>query len=237
MEPLTYELFSTQEELVDDVVSNLAPQHGLIIGRPFSKIIEENLDNVEVHYLVMNAADTPVALVYFVEFSLEIFSTKLKIVICGSPFFCSDCGINVNIQQSRSDLVPHILKVLQGVFIERSISAVIIKDIDVPHQALSQAGYYVIPVEPVMAIRQVDRWNRFEDYLTDLKPKYKRKIRNAKEKLAEEGYAIEKESDMLNDIGRLYELYRIVANRKPDSLNGDFKIENIPFSQMAYNHP
>ena len=228
MGPLSYELFSKQDGLVAHVISNLASHHRLILGVQFSMIIEENLDNVEVKYLVMSAADTPVALVYLVEFKIELLSREFKIAVCGSPFFCADCGIIAVHHYSRDELLPHILQTMQEVVEEHGISAIIIKDIDAPRDILKQAGYYIIPVEPAMAIERRGRWEYFDDYLSDLKPKYKKKIKNAEEKLAEDGYSFEAECDILGNIGRLHELYKNVARRKPKLSNGNFQLEDLP---------
>ena len=219
---LTYDLISNIEDLPDNLVNVLAPDHNLLVGQQFSRVLEKSLDGIKVRYIVLKSDSNPLALVYLVETQVKLFSLKLgpihlplsiKLAICGNPIICADCGISARNKRLRNMLLPEILKILNKVLKELRVSVVLLKDISAPKTAITAAGYFQLPLEPSMGISGTDRWQDFSDYLSEMDKDQRRKIRSARKKLEREDITIVVETDIQNITGRLHELYSNVARR------------------------
>lgn len=211
---------------VDHLIDQFAPNCRKVIGAKISQVMEKNLDDVQVHYLVISAAAVPVALIYITEFRLKFASRNFRMAICGQPFFGVNCGINFT-RKSENGILPGILKTIEEAFNKSKFSAIFFKDMDGPKEIYSQEGFYPIPIDPVMAIESVDRWTCFDNYLADLNPKYKRKILSAELKVKNWGYTIDSEIEILAHIERLFELYSIVASHNPKLQNESINPDNL----------
>ena len=221
MSSLDYELITDLANVPQGLVDSLAPRHCLILGRQFATVIEQGIEDVKVRYVVVKSKDEPVALIYLVETQVNVeykwgpfkLPLKLKFLLCGHPIISADCGISTSDKRLRNQMLPQLLKVLHRVAKELGVSVVLLRDIEAPRAVLEDEGYFMIPVQPVMGMTDVDRWRDFTEYLSSMETKYSKKVKNARKKLEAAGITITYERDVDRNIERLHHLYLTVARR------------------------
>ena len=116
----------------------------------------------------------------------------------------------------------------------RGYLAVLVKDLAPPGsglaQALEEAGYFPLPVEPVMELALRPHWRSVDDYLADLSSKYRVRYRRARSHL---GGLTRREftaAEVRRRAGELYALYRRTSGR------ADFNLTELTpqyFRQLA----
>ncbi|MCH6559882.1 hypothetical protein IH799_05945, partial [candidate division KSB1 bacterium] len=131
MTTFSYEMIPAYNAKVEHLIDQVAPNCRKVISTKISQIMEKNLDDVQVHYLVISAAEIPVALIYITEFRLKFVSRNFRMAICGQPFFGVNCGINFTLK-SENGILPGILKTAQEAFRLAKFSAIFFKDMDGP---------------------------------------------------------------------------------------------------------
>lgn len=126
--------------------------------------------------------------------------------------YCS-AGLDKLTATEASDLLPAIADALMGR--RHSYAGAIIKDLyavgEETPRMLRTKGFYPLPADPRLAVNILPHWMGMDDYLTDLKSKYRVRYRRARGKL--EGLTRRRLSP--EEVGcyreRLFELYKCTA--------------------------
>lgn len=220
MPTLSYDVISDLGDVSSGLIDRLAPQYRTVAGPAFSNILERSLD-AKVTYLVIRDSGSPVALVYLVETTAALplgrklrgRTLQIRLAVCGHPIICADCGIAAPTKDTRDHLLPQVLPVISQFLRKRGVAAVLMKDTTAPRTVLERAGYWHLPLEPVMGIAAVDQWAKFDDYLAAMRPDHRRKVRSARTKVENNGLKLTIESELSGICERLHTLYVTVASR------------------------
>jgi len=110
-------------------------------------------------------------------------------VLCLGQFLVSgnyaSAGLDKLTATEASELLPAVAEVLTGSCY--AYAGVIIKDLypaDASAVQLLQArGFHPLPTDPQLIVSIAPHWRRMDDYLTDLKSKYRVRYRRARAKL------------------------------------------------------
>lgn len=221
MAPLRYDVISDVADLPDGILEQLAPQYRTVASPALSLILERSLDARVIYLIVRDSGGAPLALVYLVEAtaafpfgSARLRSTiPMKIAVCGHPIISADCGIVAHTRDSRDRLLPELLPLVSRFLRKRGAVAVMMKDTAAPRPILEAAGFWRLPLEPVMGIPAVNQWAKFDDYLAAMRPDHRRKIRSARAKVENTGMKLTVERDCGGLVERLHGLYVTVATR------------------------
>ncbi|MEM1359834.1 MAG: hypothetical protein AAGF89_16635, partial [Bacteroidota bacterium] len=139
-------------------------------------------------------------------------------ILCIGQFLTSGDYCQDGLQQlsptEASELLPAVADTLLEC--DRTYTAVLLKDLyptahDVV-QILRAAGYYTLPVDPIMKLELDPHWNNIEDYLETVTSKYRVRYRRARGKLA--GLRRQRLSvqDVATNQDRIYQLYANVSS-------------------------
>lgn len=119
-------------------------------------------------------------------FRFFLCNYPLKIMFCGNVFLSGEHGIilNQDIDKKKAFLViSKTIKDLTSVKENRPLHAIFVKDfyqesLNITDHLLDY-NYLRMPVEPNMIFRLNPGWKTFEDYIDDLKSKYRVKVNKA----------------------------------------------------------
>lgn len=153
------------------------------------------------------------------------FATKMikfNTLICGNILLTGEYGFyfldKTILYNNQFQIVERILEKVCEVLPKYGykIGPILMKDFykDKQHSFnnISKTKYTEFEVEPNMMLQLKDHWNSFDDYLSDLKSKYRVRVKRAFKKLGD----IEKREFSLEDIRqnnqRIYDLYKETAN-------------------------
>ncbi|MFT7119886.1 MAG: hypothetical protein ACJAZ9_000055 [Neolewinella sp.] len=142
---------------------------------------------------------------------LSPFSFK---ILCLGQFLVSGDFASEGLKQLSPTEAATILPALANTLMACSASyvGVLIKDLygttDPSTKALENEGFYQLPVDPVMQMKIPEHWLSMEDYLADLKSKYRVRHRRARGKL--EGITRRELSarEVATNRDRIYQLYK-----------------------------
>lgn len=97
----------------------------------------------------------------------------------------------------------------------RPIDAIMLKDLTLLESPAAaswqESGYHQLPVQPLMMIREVDRWGGMDDYLAELTSKYRVRYRRARKKLNGIHRRLLSPEEVEQAGDAFYRLYRSVA--------------------------
>lgn len=110
-----------------------------------------------------------------------------KILTCGNTFVSGEHGIFIKKEQNKSvifkQLTTAISYMINANIVQQEIGGIMIKDFvneTLPStNQWEKQGYNPFSVEPNMVMDINENWNNFEDYLTDLKTKFRVKAKKA----------------------------------------------------------
>jgi hypothetical protein len=150
-------------------------------------------------------------------------TATVRLLICGNALLSGEHGFSMPrfSKESALPVIAEIAYTIRKSFTPR-ISVTLIKDLykqqgEHPN-ALSRFGYYSFDAGPNMVIPLRKNWTTFDDYLKEMKPKYRKRATSAIKK----GSTIRRKSLGLDEImerrDELYALYCQVVN------NAKFKI-------------
>lgn len=143
---------------------------------------------------------------------------SLRILVCGNSLLSGEHGYAAVIDDENKVLhaiveAAYVIKRAE----KENISVTMVKDFydSKKHQAniLSRYGYYSFDAGPNMVVPIRDNWVTFEDYLKEMKPKYRKRVTGAIKK----GTAVIRRSLALEDIlkykNELHALYCEVVDK------------------------
>lgn len=135
-------------------------------------------------------------------------------VLCLGQFLVSGAystdGLNQLSDEEAATVLPALADTLMASF--RSYAGVMIKDL-YPEESpvartLGNKGYYPLPVDPVLKMEIPPHWLTLDDYLADLKSKYRVRYRRARTRLEGLSRRPLSPAKVLLYRERIYELYR-----------------------------
>jgi len=194
-------------------------------------------ENVESRYAVIyhpEQLDAPLAIVHcqLATLSLTNFQARSpgedqealtswissRVLICGNVLSSGLHGVafspEADLELGWRAVAEVIYKMRRAEQLQGVVDGAVIKDVSSDHLSgtavLSRYSYRTIKTDPDMVITLTDAMSTFEDYLTGLRSKVRRKVKKVARELEQSGYT----SSRLDDIGphepRLLELYRLV---------------------------
>jgi hypothetical protein len=147
-------------------------------------------------------------------------TATLRLLICGNAMISGEHGfcLAMDIKESALQVIAEIAYEVRK-SIPHHISVTLIKDFynreSLPHHVLSNYGFYSFDAGPNMAVPIRKSWLTFENYIDEMKPKYKKRALSAIKK----GAPLKRRSLSLDEINhfkeQLYNLYcRVAENAK-----------------------
>lgn len=195
-----------------EIISNFSKDVRDIIGADFSKIIEESRPGTEVRYVLIYEDENIIGLCFV--FNSKILNGLVKVSVFGHPFICADCGILLSERGRDTSIFKEICAALVKELRVSGSDVVLVKDSTLPVELFVSAGFCVLPNGPAMMIPNSGQWDSFEDYLSAMKSKYRKKIVQARKSLEESGITIQKEDGYRENISKLFSLYKNVSERE-----------------------
>lgn len=141
-----------------------------------------------------------------------------RVLVCGNLYSCGMDGVAIEGGCDSTAAWPDVIAGLDGL-IEKSGGAdfVVIKDFPAAstthREALRQAGFVSLRVEPCMVLRLKPAWRSREDYLSALNTKYRKAARATDTAIEQAGISVETMTDLRTEAGRIHELYAQVEKR------------------------
>lgn len=145
----------------------------------------------------------------------------LKIMNCGLPFVSGNHGLFLNDMADKKKvlkkMILNIQQYNQECFSKNPIDILIVKDftkdsLSTTNELIS-LGYYAFNVEPTMVFKSKPSWTSFEDYLHDLKTKFRVKAKKALQ-LSKELDVIDLDLDSIKkELPEITRLYKKVTSK------------------------
>lgn len=145
----------------------------------------------------------------------------LHVLICGNILLSGEHGFAAISSIDSSRLFHALAEVAYDIKNsekkKNSIRAILIKDFYVKNEfrvpVFDQFGYYSLDTGPNMVIPIREHWHSFDDYLADMKGKYRRRVKSARKK----GSKLKRKSlsyhEIIENQDILYHLYAQVVNQ------------------------
>ena len=158
---------------------------------------------------------------------------SLKILICGNTFVTGEHGIMIAKGEDKKSLLKQFVKALSALVnsredLKKEIDIYMIKDfmntsLSITNE-LKKEGFYSLKVAPNMIMKIDSGWKDLNDYLSDLKTKFRVKAKKAllnSSALKIENIQLEKLDELLPEMNKLY---KNVLNK------AEFNLENFNLS-------
>ncbi|MCD8407258.1 GNAT family N-acetyltransferase [Tenacibaculum dicentrarchi] len=156
-----------------------------------------------------------------------------KILTCGNTFVSGEHGVFIKENQNRNEILP---KIAEAVFVfstlkpENIADAFMLKDFEnkslFSKSVLKEESYSAFNVEPNMVLHIAQNWNSLDDYLADLKTKFRVKARKAFKNsvvLKTEDITADRLKDLFPE---MTVLYKTVSSKASFNL-GDFNLQTF----------
>jgi predicted N-acyltransferase len=155
----------------------------------------------------------------------------LKILNCGNPFVSGEHGVFIQQNQDKRKVIRTLAKAILTYTQQHfsfSIDVFIMKDfveesLPISNELIS-LGYYAFNVEPNMKMDVSSSWNSFDDYLTDLKTKFRVKAKKALSISKELQMQPITSENLATHLKPMTELYLTVASKASFNL-GEFRLK------------
>ncbi len=183
-----------------------------LAGVNFIRLLREGLPSLPVYLIAFKSADGVVALTCVTELTIAIASFPVRIALCGNPVLSADCAIFTTNGVDRAAILVDVLTELTRTLRHRGMSAILLKEICAPSATVSTAGYFRLPLEPVLGIPV--RWQNHDQYLASMTTHYRGLIKKAQRELANRGMTIQCEDDIAPISDDIYRLFCNVAFAK-----------------------
>ncbi|WBX73862.1 GNAT family N-acetyltransferase [Tenacibaculum pacificus] len=156
-----------------------------------------------------------------------------KILTCGNTFVSGEHGIFIKKNQNRNEILPQIAEAVlefSNLKPQNTADAFMLKDFEnkslFSKSVLKEESYNSFNVDPNMVLYISENWNSLDDYLADLKTKFRVKARKAFK-----NSAILKTEDITADrlkdlFPEMTELYKTVSSKASFNL-GDFNLQTF----------
>ncbi|SOS76025.1 GNAT family N-acetyltransferase [Tenacibaculum piscium] len=158
-----------------------------------------------------------------------------KILVCGNVFVSGQHGIfikkNLRETQSESQIIAAVSKAIlefSSVHPQKNIDAFLIKDFEnktlLTTERIDKQGYKPFNVAPNMVFHVAENWHSLDDYLADLKTKFRVKARKALKRsavLKTEDITTERVTELFSEMTFLYQN---VANKASFNFS-DFNLQ------------
>ena len=207
MSQYTATVFDNIDSIASDDWASLNCSNNIYFSSGFLKAFEESNPNITFKYIVIYNDNKAIGLANIQIISLGInvilknikISTvvkkslhflfckyPLKILFCGNVFLSGEHGIFLNQEIDKKAaflVISETIKNISSLKENRPLHAIFIKDFyqDSLHitDHLLPYNYTKMKVEPNMIFKLASHWSSFEDYLVDLKSKYRIKVNKA----------------------------------------------------------
>lgn len=146
---------------------------------------------------------------------IALSQVKHQMIICGNVLLTGPYGFDFNSEICKETGLELLKKALQEVKInynlhsKKKIKTVLYKDFDDSCPNIDQLGsiYHKFSVQPSMAMNIPGEWSNFEDYLLNIKSKYKVRVRRAIKKFVDfevRLLKVEEVNELQNDMNELF---------------------------------
>ena len=184
---------------------------------------------------VQNGLQSMAEKIKYVGRKLRIIPSKkpLKILTCGNTFVSGEHGIFIKPNQDKKKVIKELAKSILHLVntnekLKKEISAFMLKDFIKESLFISDElldyGYYSFNVEPNMVLNVAENWQSFNDYLAEMKTKFRVKAKKAMKQSADlqiEDVTAENIEELLP---KMTSLYNTVADKAAFNL-GSFDLK------------
>lgn len=146
---------------------------------------------------------------------------KRRVMMCGNVHTWGRHGVAFADEDRVSEIWPGVADALYRIRradkLHGQTDYVLIKDLLGQQceeaDVLDAFGYRALDTEPNMVLTLKDSWTSFEDYLNDLKKKYRAAVRKTMKPFANDPFQVAPIADHHAEASRIYELYQSVLAR------------------------
>jgi len=246
--------FSSVAEIPENIWNELQCDSNIYFHPYYLISLEENNPHIIFSYLVLlNKEKSPIAFasIQIIDFPLDGIESSLnknfhqlkcfgrrlgvfpklkpiKLLVCGNVFVSGEHGVFIKENQNKQEVIKKLAKAISTQTTTKDISIYLLKDfikesLSITNE-LHDLNYYSFNVEPNMALYIDENWQTFEDYLSEMKTKFRVKARRALKLSADlvvKDSSIENIKIVLPEITKLYK----TVSDKADFNLGDFNLE------------
>lgn len=201
--------YSNVTQIPEKIWTDLAHGNNPYFSTEYLSALADNNTDIDFYYMVLfNNHNKAIAfctlqIVHFKQQDLEENQNKLleftrnilfkkaapiKILICGNTFVSGEHGILIAQNQNKKAVLKAIIKAIKNKtnsikHVFDDISIFMLKDFEKASlhitNELKEFNYYAFTVAPNMQLSIADHWKNFDDYLSNLKTKFRVKAKKA----------------------------------------------------------
>lgn len=201
--------YKTIAQIPDKIWDDLNCSKNLYFSPDYLSALENNNKNITFYYVVLvNDFDKAIALttLQIIDFEIHNIEEKttnffdvlkkilfkkekpIKILVSGNTFVSGEHGIFITKDQDKKTVLKELTKSILTLAnnnenLNKNISIFMIKDFEknslIITDELKELNYYAFKVEPNMQFTIATTWQNFDDYLADLKTKFRVKAKKA----------------------------------------------------------
>lgn len=212
----------------------------IFFSMPYLSALESSQPDMQFYYLLVFRSEKCVGALYFqqIKFQFKNLSNGLKggkflhtilkrfqkdLLICGNIFVTDQVGSYFCDQEMKDRYAALIIDTFfsEKSFFNKPPALIYIKDLDIK----PALGYSPIPSFPNMILEISPGWKTIDQYLIDMKSKYRRRIFKAREKALTLERKILDQFEIENQKIRLFELYESILDE-----------DNLYLSKVSENY-
>lgn len=113
---------------------------------------------------------------------------KLRILVCGNPYISGEYGISLKQNKAKEQIINRTIKAIKELVdtkkeLKKTVDVFLLKDFQKQSfsstNTIKKYNYHPFSVEPNMVLKTRPHWITFQDYLADLKTKFRVKAKRA----------------------------------------------------------